>query len=165
MNHRAWIQTAAGSMLLAAAVLGGCGIANTIRSVSWEAELDTAPDAACVRDAIAATAGVTLAEYKHEEKPHLFAYQTPDQFDRYFVKVAALPFATSSDMGLQITRLYKHRPRFALHYGYSQQYDQAETATAKAVISAISGRCGAPELEQRARRTTSEDWVPYLFNV
>jgi hypothetical protein len=68
-------------------------------------------------------------------------------------------------MGVSLRTPSKGSALFSINYGYSLRNDAIFTAAANALIAKISTACGVPELAQRARRTVTEHWNPYLFNV
>jgi hypothetical protein len=137
MNTKFSAQTAA---LLLAALVSGCSTFNPHTSVSWQAKVDTVPSAECVKGAIAVTYNTMLADYNHSQAG-----------DHYLIKLQR----SDTVLDLSFSQLQNEPTTFALGYGYSKRSNWANNTVAHALITAISQRCGVPELARRARRTYS----------
>src|SRR5258706_14398266 len=64
--------------LLALSALAGCGLANQTHSVVWTAALDTMPDTACARDAIASAPEISRTDVNARPAGYVFGAHLKD---------------------------------------------------------------------------------------
>ncbi len=149
--------------VLATALIGaGCIADQTIESTSWEATLDTTPSVECVKRAINATAGISLADYKHENRSQFFS--KPEPWDHYYINVTAIHVhGMASEMGLHIGPTQRQHVSFSLNYGYWPKWEAVTDRVAQALIASISSRCDVPELNERVKKKHNTEWHPKLI--
>jgi len=143
-----------------AALLGTQGVvARTSEGIEWHATLQSVPSVACVKSAIANTQGLSLAGYKHDEQPRMFA--GTEHWDHYDIVVAALHTpGRPADMGLHIGSSRHGDIRLSLNYGNWPKFEDLTDSLAKALFATLASDCGLADLGARAEKKQVMSWDP-----
>lgn len=126
--------------------LSGCAL-EAWQGAEWAADLDSLPDESCVRSAVAAVDGVSIADMQHTEKPPLFGHRPPDEY-YVFVLSVANPQYPKATMGLHISR-ERRQSSLSLYSGASAGELRVVEPAARRLIANLLVSCGIPELARR----------------